>query len=195
MIAEISPNTHNSAVEPLTFTIFENEVKVLVAQLCPTLCNPMDYSPPSSSVHGILQTRILQWIQFSSVIQSCVTLCHPKDCSAPGLIVHHQLLKNAQTHIHRVGDAIQPSYPLLSPFPPAFNFSQHQGLSPGISSSNLVAKALELQLQHQSFQWIFRADSSFCIDWSPYTPRDSQESSPLAQFNVSIHWHSAFFII
>ena len=99
-----------------------------VAQSCPTLCNPMDYSPPSSSVHGILQTRILQWIQFSSVIQSCVTLCHPKDCSAPGLIVHHQLLKNAQTHIHRVGDAIQPSYPLLSPFPPAFNFSQHQGL-------------------------------------------------------------------
>ena len=120
----------------------------------------MDCSPPGSSVHGILQARILQWIQFSSVTPSCLTLCHPTDCSALGLIVHYQLPENAQTHIRWVGDAIQPSHPLSSPSPLAFSLSQHQGLSPWISSLNLVAKALELQLQHQSFQWY-----SFRIDW------------------------------
>ena len=66
--------------------------------------------------------------QFSSVTQSCLTLCNPLDCSAPGFPVHHQLLELAQTHVHRVSDAIQPSYPLSSPSPPAFNLSQHQGL-------------------------------------------------------------------
>ena len=67
-------------------------------------------------------------VQFSSVAQSCPTLCDPMDCSTPGLPVHHQVLELAQTHIHRVGDAIQPSHPLSSPSPPAFNLSQHQGL-------------------------------------------------------------------
>ena len=66
--------------------------------------------------------------QFSSVAQSCQTLCDPMDCSTPGFPVHHQLLELAQTHGHRVSDAIQPSHPLLSPSPPAFNLSQHQGL-------------------------------------------------------------------
>ena len=65
---------------------------------------------------------------FSSVTQSCLTLCDPMDCSMPGLPVHHQLLEFTQTHVHCVGDAIQPSHPLLSPSPPAFNLSQHQGL-------------------------------------------------------------------
>ena len=64
--------------------------------------------------------------QFSSVAQSCSTLCDPMDCSMLGFPVHHQLLELAQTHVHRVGDAIQPSHPLLSPSPPAFNLSQHQ---------------------------------------------------------------------
>ena len=59
---------------------------------------------------------------------SCPTLCGPMDCSIPGFLVHHQLLESAQTHVHRVGDAIQPSHPLLSPSPPAFNLCQHQGL-------------------------------------------------------------------
>ena len=66
--------------------------------------------------------------QFSSVAQSCPTLCDPMDCSMPGLPVHHQLLELAQTHVHQVSDAIQPSYPLSSPSPPAFNRSQHQSL-------------------------------------------------------------------
>ena len=67
--------------------------------------------------------------QFSSVAQSCLTLCDPMDCSMPGLPVHHQLLELAQIHVHRVRDAIQPSNPLSSPSPSAFNLSQHQGLS------------------------------------------------------------------
>ena len=71
---------------------------------------------------------ILQDIQFSSVAQSCPTLCDPMHCSMPGLPVHHQLPELAQTHVHRVSVAIQPSHPLSSPSPPAFNLSQHQGL-------------------------------------------------------------------
>ena len=70
-----------------------------------------------------------QWnIQFSSVAKSCPTLCDPLKHSTPGLPVHHQLSEPTQTHVHRVGDAIQPSHPLLSPSPPALNLSQHQGL-------------------------------------------------------------------
>ena len=67
-------------------------------------------------------------VQFSSVAQSCLTLCDPMDCSTPGLPVHHQLPELAQTHVHRVSDAIQPSHPLSSPSPPTFNLFQHQGL-------------------------------------------------------------------
>jgi len=173
---------------------------------CLTLCGPVDCSPPGSSVHGILQARILEWvvisspgdipkpgiepclhcrqmlyplshqgsptgeegraitntsrknkaagpkqkwcsavdvshgegkkqywigtcnIQFSSVTQSCLTLCNPMDCSTPGFPVHHQLPEHTQTHVHHIDDAIQPAHPLLSPFPPTFNLSQHQGL-------------------------------------------------------------------
>ena len=113
---------------------------------------------------GILQTGILECVQFSSVAQSCLTLCDPIDYSTPGLFVHHQLPEFTQTHAHWVSDAIQPSHPLSSPSPPAFNLSQHPGLFQWVSSSHQVAKVLELQLQHQSFQWIFRADF-FRIDW------------------------------
>ena len=67
-------------------------------------------------------------IQFSSVTQSCPTLCNPMNCSTPGLAVHHQLPEFNQTHVHRVGDAIRPSHPLLSPSPPAPYPSQHQSL-------------------------------------------------------------------
>ena len=74
------------------------------------------------------------------------------DCSTPGLPVLHHLLELAQTHVHRVGDAIQPSHPLLFPSPSAFNLAQHQGLFQLVSSAHQVAKVLELQLQHQSFQ-------------------------------------------
>ena len=85
--------------------------------------------------------------QFSPVTQSSPTLCDPVDCSMPGLPVHHQLLDFAQTHVHWVGDAIQPSHPLSSPSPPALNLSQHQGLFQWISSLHQVAKVLEFQLQ------------------------------------------------
>ena len=97
-------------------------------------------------------------LQFSSVAQSCLTLCDPMDCSTPGFPVHHQLLELAQTHVHWVDDAIQRSHSLSSPSPPAFNLSQHQGLFQWVSSSHQVAKVFEFQLQHQSFQWIFRTD-------------------------------------
>ena len=94
----------------------------------------------------------------SSVAQSCPTLCDPMNRSMSGLPVHHQLPEFTQTHVHWVGDAIQPSHPLSSPSPPALNFSQHQGLFKWVSSSHKVAKVLELQLQHQSFQWTPRTD-------------------------------------
>ena len=94
--------------------------------------------------------------QFSSVTQSCSTPWDPMDCSTPGLPVHHQLPELTQIHIHRVSDAIQPSHPRSSPSPPTFNLSQHQGLFQWFSSSHQVAKVLECQLQHHSFQWIFR---------------------------------------
>ena len=91
-------------------------------------------------------------VQFSSVAQLCLTLCNSMDCSTPGLPVHHQLLEVTQTHVHGVCDAIQPSHPLSSPSPPTFNLSQHQGLFKRVGSSHQVAKVLEFQLQHQSFQ-------------------------------------------
>ena len=83
---------------------------------------------------------------------SHVQLCNPMDCSTPGFPVDRQLPEFTHTHVHRVGDAIQPSHPLWSPFPPAFHLSQHQSLFQLVSSSHQVAKVLELQLQHQSFQ-------------------------------------------
>ena len=122
-------------------------------------------------------------LQFSSVTHSCPALCDPMDCSTPGFPVHHQLPALAQTHVHRISDATQPSHPLSSTSPPAFYLSQHQGLFQWISSSRQMAKVLELWLQHQSFQWVFRID--FLQDWlvwSPCSPRNSQECSPTPQF-------------
>ena len=96
---------------------------------------------------------------FSSVQPlSHVWLCNPMDCSTSGLPVHHQLPELTQTHVHWVGDTIQLSHPLLSPSPLTFNLFQHQGLFKWVSPSYQVAKVLEFQLQHQTFQWIFRTD-------------------------------------
>ena len=97
-------------------------------------------------------------VQVSLVTQLCLTLCDPMDCNTPGLPVHHQLLELAQTHVHWVGDAIQPSHPLSSPSPSDFNLSKHQGLFQWVSSSHQVANVSELQLQHWSFQWVFKTD-------------------------------------
>ena len=106
---------------------------------------------------------------------SRVRLCDPTNHSIPGLSVHHQLPEFTQTHVHLVGDAIQPSDPLLSPSPPAPNPSLHQGLFQWVNSSYEVAKVLEFQLQHQSFQWTSR--TYLLLDGlvgSPCSPRDSQ---------------------
>ena len=163
---------------------------------CLTLWDSIDCSPPGSSVHGISQARILEFLaipsprdlpnpgiepmslaapalagrffttelpgkplswygQFSSVTQLCSALSDPMDCSMPGVPVHHQLPEFTQTHVHWVGDAIQPSHPLSSPSS-GLNLSQHQGLFKWVSSLHQVAKVSEFQLQHQSFQWMFR---------------------------------------
>ena len=124
----------------------------------------------------------LKWsIQFSSVQSlSHVRLCDPMNHSTPGLPVHHQLPEFTLTHAHQVGDAIQPSHPLSSPSSPASNPSQHQGLFQWVNSSREVAKVLEFQLQHQSFQWTPRIDLLW--DGLVGSPTDSQESSPTPQF-------------
>ena len=122
-------------------------------------------------------------IQFSTVTQSCLTLWDPMDCSTPGFPVHHQLPEFTQTHVHWISDAIQQSHSLWSPSPPTFNLSQHQGIFQRASSLYQVAKVLNFQLQHQSFQWIFRTDFLYSgLAGSLCSPRDSQESSPTQQF-------------
>ena len=88
----------------------------------------------------------------------------PRDCSMPGFPVLYYVTESTQAHVHWVGDAIQTSHPLLSSSSPTFNLSQHQGLFQWVTSFHQVAKVLELQLQHLSFQWIFRLDSSR-MDW------------------------------
>ena len=109
-------------------------------------------------IFNVITDKVVFRFQFSSVTQSCPTLCDPMDRSTPGLPFHHQLLELAQTHVHQIGDASQPPLSLSSPSPPAFSLSQHQGLFQWVNSSHDVAKVLEFQLQHQSFQWTFRTD-------------------------------------
>ena len=103
--------------------------------------------------------------QFSPTTQAYPTIHDPIDCSTPGFPVHHQLPELSRTHVHWVGDAIQPSHLLSSPSPLTFNLSQHQGLFKWVCSLHQVAKVLEFQLQHQSFQWIFSGLISFRINW------------------------------
>ena len=159
------------------------KVKVLVPQSWLTLCDPRDSSPLGSSVHEILEARILEWLVISSrgsswprnqaqascrqilyhwamrevlikivfsSVQSLihVWLCDPMDCRMPGFPVHHQLLELAQTHVHWVSDAIQPSHPLSSPSPPAFNLSQHQDLFKWVSEKKL--KSLLMKVKKES---------------------------------------------
>ena len=120
--------------------------------------------------------------QFSSVAQSCPTLCEPMNCSTPGLPVHHQLPEFTQTHVHRVGDDIQPSHPLSSPSPPAPNPFQHQSLFQRVKSSMSWQKYWSFSFSHHSFQRNPRADLlQNGLVGSPCSPRDSQESSPTPQ--------------
>ena len=121
--------------------------------------------------------------QFSSDAQSCLTICDPMDCSMQGFPVHLQLPKLAQTHIHQVGDAIQPSCPLSSPSPPVFNLSQHQGPFQWINSLHKVAKVLEFQL------------ISFRIDWFDFlVVQGTLKSLQHQGSKESILQLSAFFI-
>ena len=120
-------------------------------------------------------------VQFSSVAQSCPTLCDPMNHSTPGRPVHHHIPEFTQTHVHRVGDAIQPSHPLLSPSSPAHNPSQHQIFS------NESALCMRWP-KYWSFSFSINFPKeipgliSFRMDWLDCSPRDSQESSPIPQF-------------
>ena len=133
----------------------------------------------------------------SSVQFSCSVMSDslwPHESQHAGLPVHHKILEFTQTHAHRVGDAIQHSHPLSSPSPPAPNPSQHQGLFQWVNSSHEVAKALEFQLQCQSFQWTPRTDLLHdALVGSPCSPRDSQECSPKPQFK-SINFSALSFL-
>ena len=117
----------------------------------------------STNVHYAWTIVFLVTVQFSSVAQSCPTLCDPMNCSTPGLPVHHQLLESTQTHVHWVSDAVQPSHPLSSPSPPAFNLSQHQGLFKSV--------LYIWWLKHWSFSFNINPSNeysgliSFRIDW------------------------------
>ena len=139
--------------------------------------------------------------QFSSVAQSCPTLCNPMDCTMPGFPVHHQLPEPAQTHVHWVGDAIQPSCPQLSPSP-AFNVSQHQGLFSWVNSSHLMAKVLELQHQWVlgnyfyineyelpssvvPFSWLQFLPASGSLQMSQFFASDGQNVGASA---LALHW-------
>ena len=135
-------------------------------------------------------------VQFSSVTQSCPALCDPMDCSTPGFPIHHQLPELAQTHVHWVSDAIQPSHPLLSSSPPDFNLSQHESFpmsrlfTSGGKKKNKkqVARVLELHLQHQPFQWIFTGWFSLGL-----TGLILQSKGPSSVFsNTTVRKHQLF---
>ena len=121
--------------------------------------DPFEMEPPISSLRPnhitvLCFTQVFSSVQFScSVVSDCL---QAMDCSTPGFPVLHYFLEFVQTHAHWVSDATQASCPLSSPSPPAFNFSQHQSVFQWVGSLHQVAKVLELQLQHQSFQWLFR---------------------------------------
>ena len=114
--------------------------------------HPLSSASPLAFNLSQHQSFLMSWllellsVQFSSVTQSCPSLCDPMNCSTPGLPVHHQLPEFTQTHVHQVGNAIQPSHPLSSPSPPAPNPSQHQGLFQWVNSSHEAAKVTEFQL-------------------------------------------------
>ena len=135
-------------------------------------------------------------VQFSSVAQLCPALCDPVNHSTPGLPVHHQLREFTQTHVHQVGDAIQPSHPLLSPSPPAPNLSHHQGLFQWVNTSHEVAKVLEFQLsispsnEHTGL-------ISFRMDWLDLLAVQGTLKSLLQHHssNASILRRSAYFTV
>ena len=144
--------------------------------------------PPRGVYNTLSRTASLTPLSWSllsqfycSVTQLRPTPCDPMGWNMTGFPVLHHLLEFAQTHVHWVGDAIQPFHSLSSPSPPAFNLSQHQGLFQWIGSLHPVVKVLELQLQHQSCWWIFRL-TSLTIDWFDLLAVQRTLNSP-SQFN------------
>ena len=150
----ISSRSHSPVLDlPLaTQSSFFESKFMIFSSLWPWTCHraprslPLPIPPFTLPAAVKMSLAALPSVQFSSVAQSCPTLCDPMNRSTPGLPVHHQLLEFTQTHVHRVSDAIQPSHPLSSPFPPAPNPSQHQNLFQWVNSSHEVAKVLEFQL-------------------------------------------------
>ena len=132
--------------------------------------------------------------QFSHSVMS--NSWDPMACNTPGFPIHHQLPELTQTHVHYVSDAIQPSHPLSSPSPSTFSLSQHQGLSQCVSSSRQVAKVLKFQVEHQSFQWMFRVDF-FKIDWFDLLTLQRTLKSLLQDHSLqaSVFPHLAFFLV
>ena len=134
--------------------------------------------------------------QFSSVFQSCPTLCNPMDCSSPGLPIHHQLPEFTETHVHWVGDTIQPSHPLSSPSPLAFNISQHQGLS---SESALRIRWPKYWSFSFSISPAMNSQDRFPLGWtgciSLQSKRLSQSLLHHHSSKAAILWRSAFFMI
>ena len=132
--------------------------------------------------HSVLARKASVSVQSLSRV---LTLWDPMNRSTPGLSVHHQLPEFTQTHVHRVGDAIQPSHPLSSPSPTALNLSQHQGLFQWVSSSHQVAKVLEFQLQLQSLQWTPRTE------WTVWISLQSKGLSRVFS-NTTVQKHQFF---
>ena len=168
--------------------------------LCSSIFGPSFHKPSINHCQCVKMTipqpGLQHSTQFGSVTQSRPTLCDPMDCSTPGLPVHHQLLEFTQTHVHWVGDAIQPSHPRSSPSPLAFDLSQHHGLFKWVSSLHQVAKVWEFQLNispsNEHSGLIF-----FRMDWLDLLAVQGTLKSLLQHHSskASILRHSAFFIV
>jgi len=154
----------------------------------------------SVTLSAVSQTKkekyCMEFLQLSSVAQLCPAIYNHMGCSMPGLPVHHQLLELTQTHVHWVGDAIQPSYSLSSPSSPAFNLSQHQGFSKESVIRNRWSK-------YCSFSFSISPSNeysgliSFRINWLDLLAVQGTLKSLLQYHSskASILWHSAFFIV
>ena len=161
---------------------------------CSCLENPMNREAWSATVHRVTKSRTwLKWLSAVSQFgrQLCLTLCNPTDCSTPAPCPS-PAPRACSNSCPLSCDAIQPSHLLSSPSPPAFILSQHQGLFQRVSPSHQVAKVLELQLQHQSCQWIFKTD--FLKDFDVLAIQGTLKSFlQHHSAKASILWHSALW--
>ena len=122
-------------------------------------------------------------------LMNCATLCDPMDCSTPGFPVHHQLLEPTQTHVHQVGDAIQPFHPLSSPSPPAFNLSQHQGLFQWVGSSYQGGQSIGISASASVLPMNFQ--DWFRLGWTGWISLQSKGYSRVFS-NTTVEKHQFF---